>query len=149
MWTERYLQVLGCGHVQPGDVLDPLVDLLHHRMFMGSEPGAEEDRGHVSLHCTRIHTFTPKSRAGRGDSNTKKQQQVHAGWMQEDAGGCRRDAGGCRRMQGGRRGVQGDAGKFRLPAVVLLGHLLPLADAVGGRLQHTGDGVGDGGSAQL
>lgn len=34
-------------------------------------------------------------------------------------------------------------------AVSLLRQLLPLADAVVGRLQHTGYGVGDGGSAQL
>lgn len=43
VWTQvrRYLQVLGRLHVQPRDVLDQLVDLVHHGMLVRSEPGAE------------------------------------------------------------------------------------------------------------
>lgn len=43
VWIQvgRYLQVLGRFHVQPRDVLDHLVYLVHHGMLVCSEPGAE------------------------------------------------------------------------------------------------------------
>lgn len=47
--TGGHLQVLGSADVQAGDVLDPLVDLIHHWMFERSEPGAERrDTGEMS-----------------------------------------------------------------------------------------------------
>lgn len=37
---ECYLQILGSADIQAGDVLDPLIDLIHNRMLKRSEPGA-------------------------------------------------------------------------------------------------------------
>lgn len=42
---ECYLQVLGSADIQAGDVLNPLIDLIHNRMLKRSKPGADrQDR---------------------------------------------------------------------------------------------------------
>lgn len=42
---ECYLQILGSADIQAGDVLDPLIDLIHNRMLKRSKPGADgQDR---------------------------------------------------------------------------------------------------------
>lgn len=38
---ECYLQVLGSADIQAGDVLDPLIDPIHNRVFKRPEPGAD------------------------------------------------------------------------------------------------------------
>lgn len=62
---ERYLQVLGRADVQAGDVLDPLIDLIHDGMFKRSEPGTDgtgrEGRGGDIVNTTHSSSGCPVS----------------------------------------------------------------------------------------
>lgn len=55
---EHYLQVLGSADIQAGDVLDPLIDLIHNRMLKRSEPGAGRKTGQIneSKEADNAHT---------------------------------------------------------------------------------------------
>lgn len=84
VWTQvrRYLQVLGRLHVQPRDVLDQLVDLVHHRMLVRSEPGAERTektrshrRGHEN--GTNRRTARRRKRGGRGNDRQFLKQLLY------------------------------------------------------------------------
>lgn len=45
-----YLQVLGSADIQAGDVLDPLIDLIHNSMLKRCQPGADgQDRVNLQL----------------------------------------------------------------------------------------------------
>lgn len=55
---ERYLQILGGADIQAGDVLDPLIDLIHNRVLERSEPGADRRDGTQWL----SNQFNPKQR---------------------------------------------------------------------------------------